>query len=431
MYTVTKLYSVGRNTVTVYAPTDLSPAGLQEQADVNTRLYISAVDDLGENIGLNYSDMITDWGIASASNWAVVNEMLNDALIDGYRARIPGYNPGDDKPRTSLVLWDATNTLKTFNVNYGDHLSGLSGLAPYRFKLLDLEISLQENPAYNVQLDYCLPVVNGFVCRPLYQDSLKKLYARGGAQLCWQGGRHHTPEAQLLDFSHLGELKTLDIRMEGMGEDFFTLRYASGSNRFTLDADWILTNQKYSLYEYTPIVVLAGSIFFPDELRITDPHTFRFSLQKHAFDISLAYRRYLTDQPNSDAHIAYDGDEVASYLQSQMSAGVSSPDTFVLLVRCPRLWVSRIPLDVWLNGITMTTYVNASILHHRRSNTVRVYHLDSYSDKQEMTIQNMETLYSSDCPCYDSQEVFVSPECRHHSFDNLHLGDCEVIHLLR
>ena len=432
MYTVIRLYRVTRSTIAIYTPEECTPATFQSYAELNTTLYIAVADsESAQRYSLNYSRLITDYDIAHLEAWNDVGSALTEALILGYQEYTPGYAPGADQPSTSVVLWDAMSTLNTFNLNYADNLSGVAAIEALRYSLLDLSIRLQPEPAHQVPLEKCLPIVNGLACRPKYDQQSQTLYCIGGAQLCWQGGVHHTPEVQLLDFSQLGDISIHPISLTTHKDpDVYTVSFANSNNTFNLDADWLFANTQFSLYEYTPLVVIAGSVFFPDEYQVVDEHTFRMSLQTHAFDILLAYRRYLTDEANSEAEICFTGETETSYLRAQMT-GEHTSDTFIVLVKTPRLWVTRTKLDVWMNGITINAYTPESILHHRRTNTIRVYHVDTYTDKKELTLQNMEPLLTSDYNCYQGQLAFVRPDCRHHSFQDLHKGPCEMIYLVK
>lgn len=433
MYTVTRLYVVARSKITLYLPSELTPAAFQAFTDVNSILFISVQNpNSGQKYGVNYSRWMSDSDITAIDTWGAVGARITDAVIAGYQETIPGYAPGSDSPDNVVVVYDVMNTIRTFNINYADHLSELSGIEAYKWNLLDLSIQLQPEAQYQPNLKNCLPVVNGLACRPYLNGEQTILYALGGAQLCWQGGTHHTPEIQLLDFSSLGEVSTHPLCLEyTQDEDRFTVAYANRNNKFSLSADWLITNEKYSLYEYTPLLVVGGTIYFPDEYTLVNEHTFRINLQKHALDVLLAYRNYMQDKANSDADISYTGEVTADFIQAETTADKFSENTFVLLVKCPRIWVTRVNLDVWMNGITINSLVLESILHHLRTNTLRSYHVNTYSDYKELTVQNMEEIYVSDYPCDQAQITFIRPDCAHHDFDNIHRGDCEMIYVLR
>lgn len=430
MFTITQLYLIGRNTTSTYDPEELNPSEFQQKADVNHQLFISLVNDTNDAISLNYGQMISDQPIANKTTWGDVCAALTDELIAGYTEDIPGYSPGKDYPSKVVRYWDVMNTTNTFTINYADHLSEIEGIPAYTWNLLDLSIRLQNTSTTKPNLNKCLPIVNGLACRPYHNIEQTCLYARNGAKLCWQGGTHHTPEILLLDFENFGDISTHSM-CTGITTDpeAFTVKFANRNNSFTLDADWLLTNTKYSLYEYTPLIVVAGSIFYPDEYTIINEHTLRINFQTHNLDITLALMKYLTADATSTSEVSFEGMELATYLWSETQAGVESTSTFVLLVKNPNIWVTRIPLDVWMNGITIDAYVKESLLHHLRTNTLRAYHREDYTDHKELTVQNMEELYMSDNSWKKSQLLFVRPECIHHQFANVYSGECEMVYL--
>ena len=241
-----------------------------------------------------------------------------------------------------------------------------------------------------------------------------------------------TPEIQLVDFSLLGDISIHPIyrSIPAPEHDGFKVSYASRTKNFSLDADWILTS-KYDLTEYTPIVVIAGVAILPDKIKVFNKNSCKFSINTYPWDISLAYKQYLFDESCSDAEMFYKSIPFEDYLKSQTTAEDISKDTFVILVHTPRILVTRVPMDVWMNGITINLYTTEGLLLHDRTSTFKVYHRDTYSDRMELILRNMEELYVADNHHRDEQLTFVRPDCNHHNFDNVNYGTCTMIHLMR
>lgn len=432
MATVTKLYRVERTKVTFYDVTEITPEEFQKDVDVGTTLYVAIKTESGSNVSLNYSRLITDTILGKKSSWFAFGESLTDEYISGYSEVMPGYLPGTEHARHPIQIWDAMNTLNTFELDYGDYQNDRHGILPYMYNLPDLRISLYEEASQYPNLQSCLPIVNGFVCRPVYRESGNYLYALDGSRLCWQIGEHKTPEVQLVDFKELGEVSIhpIYLTIPKPEHDGFVLSFMSRTRQWSMDASWILTS-KYDLSQYTPLVVLGGVLIFPDKIYNYNQYSFRFDVNDIPWDITLAYKKYLIDETSTPVHMFYNSIPVEDYLKSQMQPDVFSKDTFVILVKTPSIFVNRIPVDMWRNGITINLYTTEGLLLHNRTHTLRVYHSDTYSDRKELILQNMEEVYVADNDIRKSQLAFVHPDCQHIEFTNLHDSNCTMIHMMR
>ena len=433
MYAITKLYRSDSSSMRSYNTDEITPEELQSGADVNTRIYISVREDNDNtDISVDYSQLITDTDLGRLETWDQLSARLTDEHVIGYKTDLPGYIAGGDNPRYPARTWDVMNTLQTFAVDYGEYLSDRHGILAYRHNLPDLRISLYEGADPKPDLNRCLPVVNGYVCRPIYRQEKEHLYALDGARLCWQQATHMTPEVQLIDFSLIGDISTHPIYLNAPSpeHDGFVLSFNSRNHGYSLDADWILTSKKYDLRKYTPIVVLGGIAILPDKITVFNHNSCRFPVQDVPWDTALVYKKYLIDESSTTAEMHYDSLAVKDYLDSQMTADIFSKDTFVVLVHAPRLYVARVPVDVWQNGITMNLTAALGLLLHDRTGTIRNYHLNTYSDRKELVIQNMEELFRADHPVRDGQLAFINPD-HVHPFPNVNISNCTMIHLMR
>lgn len=434
MYSVTKLYVVKRNNIEVLNTTDLTPVDFQQLNALNTVLYVAIIDSkTKKQTGLNYSRLITDNAICSKQTWNEFNADLTDSIVLGYKETIPGYIPGMNTPSNQVISWDAMNSLNTFNLNYADYQSGQEGIYPFRWNLKDMKISLQEGAKTYPDLGKCLPIVNGLICRPVYRKETNFLYALGGAHLFWQTGEHITPEIQLLDFSELGNIEVCNIYAHDIRRDEkdFALYFMNRTDSFSFETEWYLSSS-WSLHEYTPIIVLAGIPIFPDKYQTVSEFSLKFSMNTQPFHRALAYRKYLQAEPNSQAEIAYSTEDLNTYFQNQLTKDPASisKECFVLLVKRPRLYVTRVPLDVWRNGITINLYTEEGMLQHDATGTIRVYHKDTLSDRKELTLQNSEEIYMADNLFEESQLAFIKPDCLHQDFKNIQQSNCTMLYLM-
>lgn len=432
MNSILKLYAVYKNSISVFAVSDLTPQEFQAKTDLNTTLYIAA-EFANKVVGLNYSRLITDNDIGTLTNWQAVADALTDEIIIGYTDTIPGYNPGTITPKNQVVSWDVLGTLNTFNCNYASYLSEKEGLFAFRYSLKDLKINLQKQAPAVPNLKNCLPFINGLACRPVYREASKSLYALTGAQLCWQFGKHRTPEVQLADLSALGEFDVRNIYFSKMVSDKrdFALYSTDRTGEFNLDADWYLTSD-YSLREYTPIVVLGGIVILPDQYEVVSENSIRLSIRDLPVHRSLVYAKYLKADPNSQAEVAYTTESLKTYFTNAFTKQEDlSADCFVIMVKCPRVYISRTLLDVWNNGITINLFTEEGLLLHNATGTIRVYEKATYSDRKELTIQNLEELYAIDRGRSDVQVVSVPSDNRNHKLCNIQESSCTMLYIMR
>lgn len=432
MYMVTKLYRVERTSIVFYDPEEMTPVEFQKNVDVGNTLYLSIKSELGTTYALNYGRLITDTDLGRISTWDRFIARLTDELVAGYSESMPGYIPGTESARHPIQIWDAMNTLNTFEMDYGEYISDRHGIMSYMYNLPDLRIGLYEEATKYPHLQNCLPIVNGYACRPVFRADSNCLYALDGSRLCWQIGEHKTPEVQLVDFSEIGDISIHPIYLTAPRPDHdgFLLKFLSRTRQWSMDCDWILTSNKFDLNNYTPIVVLAGNVILPDKISCFNTFSCRFKVNDIPWDISLAYKKYLIDETSTSVHMFYNSVPVEDYLKEQFDNKIISKDTFVILVKTPNIFVNRLPLDVWQNGVTINLHTTEGLLLHNRTNTLRVYHCDTYSDHKELILQNMEEVYTADNHFRKSQLAFVHPDCQHINFDNLHMSNCTMIHLM-
>ena len=433
MYSIPRLYVVTKNTIELYTTSDITPAQFKAKSEINTTLYI-AVQEGNKTVAINFSRLITDTHLGLIEQWSDIAMAFTDELIIGYTDEMPGYTPGTIVPMNQAVTWDVLGTLGTFEVNYTDYLSHIEGLFAFRYNLKDLCVRCTTGLGDRPNLKNSALIVNGIVCRPVYCKTNKTLYGLDGAQLCWQYGKHRTPEVQLLDFSALGDISVQNIYFSKMVEDKrdFALYCANRTGEFDMDADMYLTSD-YSLAEYTPIVVIGGNVIFPDQYTVTSEYSIRISLHDIPVHRTIAYSKYLKGDPCSPAEIAYLTDATKTYLENAFTKKKDeiSSDCFVIMVKCPRIYISRVALDVWRNGITINLFTEEGLLLHRATGTIRAYERATYSDRKELTIQNMEELYVADHLRGDTQLVSVPSDSRRKTLRNIQQSNCEMLYLMR
>ena len=428
MYSTHLIYIENKSRIDIYTTEEITPAQMQELANLNTRIYTAVQDDLLVTYILDYSRMIVDYEeVAIATSWDSFNAVLTDALVLGYSTRLPAYQPNTRIPTNPVKVWDALATFNTFNLDYGDYLTGKYNLFVYRWLLHDLRISIQEGCTGDMpNLGRCLPVVNGFVCRPAYDTANNALYALDGAKLCWHNYKYSTPEVQLLDFTSVADIETVSIHNED--------NYVNGDALFSPSPDdtrWSFILTGYDLSKYTAILVLGGIMILPDEYGLLSNEQIYVDIDKFPFNKALPLRRMLEEESVSSAEIAYKVKPYHEQLKDEFNTELST-NSFILLVKTNRLYINRSKtLDSWKNYNTVNDFDrNNAILINSATGTIRNFHLDRLADRNELIIQNHENIYINCDSRNKTQVSFIEPDCRHHNFQDINHCTCTGLKIL-
>lgn len=427
-YELRRLYCVSRRNIE-YFDTTVSFEEFQYKAEVNSKLYVAVKNKLTTKThALDFSHMLTDRIFKDISTWGDFLNMLTDELIIGYSCELPGFLPGTNIPVRQVIAWDLMNTTNTFTVNYADHHTGIKGLYPARWKLLDLAIELQPKATKTPKLPNCLPLINGFCRRPLYYETNNTLFALQGATLVRPYTEHVTPEIQLLDFSQLGDISTYNLTAKEISETNCQIRYCSRTEEFTNYADWFIYTP-FSLADYTPILVIGGILIFPDEYRIVNSNCIAFNPLTVPFHVSESLKMFVKDEVITPAAVAYKTDTLNEFFTKQFNPTDSTTvESFVVAVHTPRLYIHRSLLDLWNNNILMNNYQEEGLLRHEASHCIKVFHKENLVDRQELTVQNAIPLYRGDRSYEEAQISCIEPDaCKHLDLQNIVIGNYSMI----
>ena len=428
MYTTHLIYIETKSRIDVYTRDNITPVELQNASNLNTRIYVSVdTEGFGTHV-LDYSRMIVDYEeTVQATTWEEYDSVLTDGLVLGYETHLPAYTPGTKIPTNPVKVWDALAVFNTFNLDYGDYFTGHYNVYSRRWLLHDLRISIQENcSSVTPNLSRCIPVVNGFVCRPSYDLKTKALFALNGAKLCWHNTKHSTPEVQLLDFTDIANLEVISIHTQD--------NYVNGNALFTKTADdtrWYFTFNDYSLTEYTPILVLGGIMILPDQYTVIGTNQLYINVDMIPFNKAIPLRKMLEEDPVTPAEVAYAAKPYHEFLKNEFNTEFSN-NCFIIMVKTNRLYINRSgTLDSWKNYNTINDFtLENAILINNSTNTIRNFHLDVLPDRNELIIQNHENIYISSEPRHKIQISFIRPDCRHHNFQDVNHCKCTGLKIL-
>ena len=429
MLKLLKLYKTHRRRIECYDST-MPYEEFQRMADPNTKLYIVCSDELNRKYSLDFSHMITDQVLNKVATWDDFLKLLTESILIGYACTIPGYSPGTSIFSKQIISWDVMNTTNTFTVNYADHISELQGIFPARWKLLDLSIQLQDEATSVPNLKNCIPIINGFCRKPYYDENNNTFYAIRGTSIIRPYTQHTTPEVQLLDLSQLGDIsiyKLVDSNITGM-DDAAKVVYKNRTGKFTPYANWSVYTP-FSLFEYTPLLVIGGIVLFPDEYTVINEHCLEFNPATIPFHVSEALKLFHLDCPILPSAVAYQTEDLQKIITTQFS-GTDDVfcETFIVVIHNPCIYMNRTRLDVWNNNIIMNSYQNEGLLIHDTSHCIRVFHKEILVDRQELIVQNSIPLYRGDMLYPDKQVSCIEPDsCTHLDLQNIATGNFSMI----
>lgn len=419
-----------------YSTDEITPAEFQnlinnQNNNLISYLLLSIHDaNTDERYYIDYGRLVTDYAEpANADTWSEVINLLetNDEYKMGHRWN--HMSARDVIPYSDVTIWDCIHTLNTFSINYGDSETGNYGEYLNRFHMKDLRISIVSEAETIPDLTKSIPVVNGFICKPVCvtgdaaHSTGNVIFAKYGAQLCWQNGIHRTPEVQLLDFSDLGDIEIRPFNFDQSAED--KIIFSGKTGEFTTNKRWLFKTT-LDLNEYTPIVIFCGIPVFPDRIVRETNHVFSLDIFKIPLNYALPYRKYLTNDPVG-AGVVYNSEELASWYKNGTIADLS----FIIYVKCGRIYTVREHMDVWGNYITVNNYTPDGILISNVTDTIATYHKNVYDDRLELTLQNQEYLYITDNIFTKNHMLFLPTDCKHHKSKNLRESSCSMIYLLR
>lgn len=420
MYVVTRIYIQENRSINTWDKSEITPPEVYKKMDSEDTVVYLAIKDTNktsENMfGINFSEVLTDTDIGKLETWNEINAKLTQAIILGYMCRIPGYVTGDNQPKRALTTWNLMNTFKTFNIGYGDHLSQRHDIPAIKWALTDLRISFMDTATVKPTLANCLPIINGMACRPYYDSRNNVLYGLNGAKYAWN---EYLPEVSLIDFSRLGEIEIERIARDSLQqapnlENTTTIIHRGGNDPLVLHRSWNWYTNK-NLSEYTPIVVLGGSVIWPDEITIDNEHQFRFFFFNKNLNRTRAWGEFCQSNSLDDTALVYQASPIIEYFENEFAKPADNPSAscFVLYIKNSNLVINRRKLYTWRGGISLDLYAPEGVLVRDYTHTVHSYHSERLVDRQVLTVQHSENLYLDSVDLTGTENIYAQYDCKH------------------
>lgn len=440
MYIPVRVYIKANRSINHWSIDDITPEEVYRKMDTeDTVVYLSVRDDTKTTknmFDLNFSELLTDTNIGKRTSWGEIAVGLTQALVLGYSTRLPGYVSGTDKPKRGLTAWNIMNVFKTFTVSYADHLSKRADIPAIKWALTDIRIGFMDGAKVYPTLSNSLPIVNGIACKPFYDKKDNYLYGLGGARYSWN---NFLPEIGLLDFTRLGNIVVSRMirgtRLQATDNKDTTVISSENEDGslspLVLHRPWECYSP-YNLKEYTPVVILAGSIIWPDEIIIDSEHTFRFKLFDKNLNRTRVWAKFCMNEPATNAEVMYKASPILDYFAEELSKPESSPSTecFVIYIHASDIVINRKALTAWRSGIALDLYAPTGVLVKDITHTVHTFYANEMVDRQVLTVQPFEELYLDTKSETDEECMISDYYCQHAELMSVADSSYEMLYVL-
>lgn len=345
MYDINKIYRVRSMVITQYEKTELTLTEAKQQIDLNTRFFISVGEKdtkcYSASFGLPLNLLLLETPFALCETWVDVENTLSEMWVKSYKENIPGFVANGDF-RKSLLGYYAfqyrkeivdeetdTTTVESFNVDYFDHRTWDKRNIPlFKGVMPDLLIT---GPS-RINHKNCVVCANGHMLLTEYvapmNDHGEQLLVKDGARHLWSTNKEFYPDVICFDFSELGETTQYPfsqfVEYNKNYDGFSQLHF-----RFP-DKD---------MHEYTPLLVIAGSIYFPHELMKSGDSLYFNITQSHVSDMLLK-KLHDTDEYVSGTVALYDDKSAKEYLVQTMWSDACR-DAFIILIKNNQIYVEE------------------------------------------------------------------------------------------
>lgn len=415
MYIANRLYIKEGKRISVKDPAKLSPLKIQDTLDVNKDFRLAIEDSDDESITiLDLSELLLDYKHTETS-WNAFCDTLTEEIVKGYKVESAwGYTDGKTYPDKHIITYNPLNCIHKFNITYANYKTKTHSMKALVDDLHDLKISFRSEASEPLPtFENCLPIINGLGCFPWVDNN--ELYALDGAYLSRKKGY---PEILLCDFTPLGGaifeplVHTNDLKDSHPNR---TVVYTKEgvTVRNTKEVEFY-TDQ--DLTQVTPIVVLAGVVYWPDEIRIRGDHHFSLDLEYTTLGYTLAWREFCKNNPTSDTCVCFKSENIIPYLNDRLdNANPISADCFVCYVKS-KCYVSREFVPAFRTSLTIYTKLETGILVRENTRTIHTYLREELADRNKFNlVHTTPKLYFSDNLITGQQFIFTENNCMHNT----------------
>lgn len=335
MFNINQVYQVCSGTITRFNKTKFTLAEIRDKIDINTTFFISVKDDAilyySASKGLNLNLLLLETPFNNCTTWTEIEQTLTDTWVTSYKTTIPGYTADGDF-RKSLnayyvfsylneVVEDGVKKQYKWDVDYFDHREWDKRSIPL-FKGVMPDLLLQ-GPEY-INHKNCVVCCNGHMLLTEYVPAMnghkEQLLVKDGARHLWSTSKNFYPDVICLDFTELGDTKQYPL-----------YQFKSDNLGYDGTSDIYMKFKDINLRECTPLIVIAGALFFPHELSKTGDNL-RFNIQRSNVINMLARKNWDNHQYISGTTAMETKITPIGYLTEEMWKETCR-DAFVILIK--------------------------------------------------------------------------------------------------
>ena len=331
------VYETVHKHIVKYSSAEMSPATIKSHADLNTHHYgLIVTDDHESGVIIDLSHMMQEQLVGQDDDWDTFYSHLTPAMIDSYRISGNGLTDDGSVSFKQITIVHPLTTVG-LDISYCDK-KDTSELNKYykRWDLPDLAIAKKE--AYktelsSIDLKNCIVSVNGIVCySTMFEDTL---YVDNGAKHLWCISKHTSASIVMLDTTPLGELVRLPLSRckiiygDGSGTDIYDKHIS------------IQLPDGYSFQSFTPLLSIAGKLYYPDELMIPDNRTIRIKPYALGIQDALVSLDESSAQYVANTEVIYTKHTPVEYLSQMGKTDESDVYDTVYLIKNPNIYIHR------------------------------------------------------------------------------------------
>lgn len=418
MYRVNHIFELKDRVVKKYTKDELSLEELKNKIRLNISFYIGVKDDTityyDTNIGVNFSLLLLETPFNNCTTWLEVETILSDMWIKSYKTKIPGYNANGGY-RKSLKAYYINQFLETkdgvkykWKVDYFDHREWDTRSIP-TFKAIMPDLLL-EGPNW-INHKNCVVVCNGHILHTQPIEAMdnhgEQLLVKDGARHLWSTTSANQPDVICLDFSDLGNISIYPF------SDFkeYNIDYDGKKDMQFVFKDIDLSN-------YTPVVIMAGSIFFPNELD-KNTHVIKFNPVRCPISDILAKKAFDTFQYVEGTPL-YEFDTTGMEYLTNYLWEKECNDSFIILIDKNDIFVEKHPdYQFATHRLGVDKYEKCGILRHRETCSILGY-IDSKYHKEHLLYTGLEkrlwrlnelvtdkSILSTKWPCLHTNRLYM------------------------
>ena len=328
MYAVKHLYTKIGNCVTEKDPTVVSFDQIKNELGINVTHYavvLDVNDPFQEEYEIHLSKILSETILASHSTWEEFTNALTEEFVKGYQITSTHTRRKARALCTSLFA-DLDMTLSYTNMDYPD----VRNVRQFKEDLQDLVITT-DNTQKNLKNYLC--AVNGLVPYPTFFN--RELFLKKGAKMLWSATDNHGSGISAIDFTNLGGIevfKFADCKVTSRHES----KHLTAMSDIKVTLPSTVNGENISI-----MVVIAGHLYFPDEIKRVDVKSFilkpyAMSIDKHR----LQYKSVFTDTLYGTTTVETD-DSTDSYIVDAM-VNPHHTESFIVVINSPNVEVRRV-----------------------------------------------------------------------------------------